>query len=127
MNEEQEMNLPLQISAFLRALNLKKPVLIISNSHSLCFWYYHLVNHGGCDVVQVTQKLDVLNKKYKQLALILDISELQLVEKVINIDFFCVIIENFDTIANKLIIKKLNGDFNIGLTQKNFYVSNINW
>lgn len=38
-------------------------------------------------------------------------------------DLFSVILEDFDLIANKLVIRKLKGHFNVGITYKNYIVS----
>ncbi|RZB40017.1 hypothetical protein BDFB_007973 [Asbolus verrucosus] len=126
LNQEPGMNFPLQITALFRALLTGSGViLIICPEHSLCFWHYHLVNHGDFTVVQITEKNSKNNYEgnNKKLALLLQVAHLKLCEDLANVDFFSVIIENFDQIANKLIIKRLNGKFNIGLTYRSFYTN----
>lgn len=40
-----------------------------------------------------------------------------------NFDFFCVVIEELDQVANKVALRNLKGEFNIAVTYKNFFVS----
>lgn len=55
--------------------------------------------------------------------LIISFSDLKLLEHLVDYTLFSIIIDCFDEIAKKPIIKKLSGDFHIGLTTRNFYVS----
>lgn len=61
------------------------------------------------------------------LALLLSFSNLKLIEFLVDYDYFSVIIDEFNEVASKLVIKKLHGDFNIGLTQRSFYVRKSFW
>lgn len=54
--------------------------------------------------------------------LILGFSNIKLAESLKEYDFFSVIIDRFDEVATKMIIRKLQGSFNIGITFRNFYV-----
>lgn len=56
-------------------------------------------------------------------ALLTSFEDIHLLEHVIDYNFFAVVIDCFDEIAKKPVIRKLYGDFHIGLTTRNFYVS----
>lgn len=57
------------------------------------------------------------------IALLLSFSNIKLVEYLSEYKYFSVVIDRFDEIANKLVIRRLKGDYNIGLTLRSFYVS----
>lgn len=50
LNQDEELNMPLQVSAFLSSvkekINDESPVLIISSVYSLCKWHYHITAAG---------------------------------------------------------------------------------
>lgn len=54
---------------------------------------------------------------------LLSSDSLKLTEKFLEVDLFCVVVDDFDIVATKPLVKKLNGSYNIGLTKRNFYVS----
>lgn len=56
-------------------------------------------------------------------ALLISFDDLNLLKDLVSYNFFAVVIDCFDEVAKKMIIKKLSGDFHIGLTTRNFYVS----
>ncbi|XP_018570800.1 uncharacterized protein LOC108910610 isoform X2 [Anoplophora glabripennis] len=126
LNEEEGMNMQLQVAVFLNAmLNYVEPkflVLIITPDHYIVNWHYHLTIHGGLRVQIITPKTcpEDFDDEHG-LALLLSFSNLKLMEYLIDYDFFSVVIDDFNEIASKLIIKKLHGYFNIGLTNRNFY------
>lgn len=61
----------------------------------------------------------------KRLALLIPIDCLNLCEDVLDLDFFSVVIDDFDQIAIKRVVKKLEGKFNVGLTHRSFYVCRL--
>lgn len=46
-----------------------------------------------------------------------------LLREIKEINFFSVVVDEFDLVATKVIIKQLKGQFNVGLTTRNFLVS----
>lgn len=139
------MNMQLQVATFLNAmLSYVEPkflVLIITPDRSIINWHYHLTIHGGLRVQIITPKSKIQDfynfmiiififclvcpedfDEEHGLALLLPFSNLKLTEYLVDYDYFSVVIDEFNEIASKLIIKKLHGYFNIGLTQRNFYV-----
>ncbi|EFA08727.2 uncharacterized protein LOC103313971 isoform X2 [Tribolium castaneum] len=123
LNQQRGMNFSLQIGAFLRAI-VQSPalILVICSRESSCYWHYHLVNHAGFDVVQITSKnADDTYESNNKIALLVTHDCLKLCEGLLDCDFFSVIVEDLDQLALKRIIKRLNGTFNVGLTTRSFY------
>lgn len=56
-------------------------------------------------------------------ALLISFDDINLLEPLIDYNYFAVVIDCFHEVAKKLIIKRTHGDFCIGLTTRNFYVS----
>ncbi|KAG5865071.1 hypothetical protein JTB14_015949 [Gonioctena quinquepunctata] len=55
------------------------------------------------------------------LVLLLSFTNIKLAGALVEYRFFSVVIDHLDEVANKLVIKKLHGDFNIGLSRMHFY------
>ncbi|KAJ8943272.1 hypothetical protein NQ318_017290 [Aromia moschata] len=127
LNAEEGLYMHLQVTAFFSAIfnNIKQKflVLIICPDDCVISWHYYLTKHGGLKVKIIMP--DTCPEDFDRehgLALILSFSHIKLAEYLTDYDYFSVVIDRFDEIATKLIIRKLCGTFNIGLTQRNFYL-----
>ncbi|XP_045476011.1 uncharacterized protein LOC123681769 isoform X3 [Harmonia axyridis] len=119
LNQDEELNMPLQVSAFLSSvkekINDESPVLIISSVYSLCKWHYHITKAGFEPRIISSDNFNCSS------VYLLSSDSLKLAEKLLDFNLFCVVIDDFDVLATKLLVKKLRGYFNIGLTKRNFY------
>ncbi|XP_044252638.1 uncharacterized protein LOC123003734 isoform X2 [Tribolium madens] len=123
LNQQSGMNFSLQIAAFLGAIAPNSAVvLVICSRESSCYWHYHLENHAGFVVIQVTSKNSDDNyESNNKTALLVTHDCLKLCESLLDNEFFSVVVEDLDQLALKRIIKRLNGRFNVGLTTRSFY------
>ncbi|KAJ8979974.1 hypothetical protein NQ317_013723 [Molorchus minor] len=126
LNEEEDLNMHLQVSAFLNAIYNhaeRKLVLVVTPDKSIVCWHYNLTKHGGLNVQIITPH--TCPEDFDQehgLVILLRFTDIKLAEYLIDYNYLSVIIDNFDEIATKMIVKKLHGTFNIGLTRRNFYI-----
>lgn len=137
------MNFPVQISAFLHVLmtyfnaTLTNPILVLSFDSYLKFWHYHLINDGKFAVT-----MDLNNRTpfsppfvnhYNSFAitddsskiLLASLSDIKLLQCLKERNFSVVIVDEFDKVATRLLFRKLKGKFNVGLTYRNFVVSEM--
>ncbi|KAF2899965.1 hypothetical protein ILUMI_06221 [Ignelater luminosus] len=125
LNHENDMNFQIQVSAFFNALSTsvtsKSPVLILSSEKFINAWHYHLTIHGGYDVTILSSKncKDILLGETHKI-IVSTVDNTSLLREIKEVDFFSVVVDEFDLVATKLIIKQLKGQFNIGLTTRNF-------
>lgn len=56
-------------------------------------------------------------------ALITSFEHINLLGDLTDVNFFCVVIDGLEEVVKKAVIKKVYGQFLIGLTNRNFYVS----
>ncbi|KAJ8922914.1 hypothetical protein NQ315_001456 [Exocentrus adspersus] len=126
LNEEEGMNTQIQVAAFLNAMfnhvDPKFLVLVVAPDHHIVNWHYHLSIHGGLRVEVITPK--TCPEDFDQehgLAILLPFIHIKLLECLVDYDYFAVVIDDFDQVATKLIIRKLHGLYNIGLTVRSFY------
>lgn len=131
LNEEEGFNVQAQVSTFVNVIlqiwtkpNENFRLLVITPEYLLQKWSETLKHIAALKVLTVEPKtcpadFDQMNK----VALLLSFDYIKFVEALSEYNFVSVVIDHFDAIANKLIIKKLAGKFNIGLTRRNFYTN----
>ncbi|KAF5283522.1 hypothetical protein FQA39_LY17337 [Lamprigera yunnana] len=120
LNEDEDMNFPIQITAFLRAMHLfvtsKSPVIIVCERQSLTTWHYYLSLYIECKITFVNEHINNEANPSIFLATVEDLKWLNCKD----ISFFSVIIDCLDNLLNKRFVKQLKGQFHIGLTNRNF-------
>ncbi|CAG9832964.1 unnamed protein product [Diabrotica balteata] len=129
LNEEDGFATQLQVSVFFNVIynhyispKNKFIVLVISPGYLMQKWNDRLENFGGLKVRIVNSKTNLADfMEENRLALLVSFENLKLVDNLLDCNFYSVVIDHFDVIANKLIFKRLSGDFNIGITRRNFY------
>ncbi|CAG9857283.1 unnamed protein product [Phyllotreta striolata] len=130
LNEERGFNFQTQISTFLY-LTLKewsKPaepffVLIITPDHTLEKWKEILKKMVKIKTVVIDQNSQPEESPQQEpLIFLISFTNIKLVEVLVNYKLSTIVIDKFDRVANKLIIRKLKGDFHVGLTRRNFYI-----
>uniref|UniRef100_A0A6P7GQT9 Uncharacterized protein LOC114341009 n=1 Tax=Diabrotica virgifera virgifera TaxID=50390 RepID=A0A6P7GQT9_DIAVI len=131
LNEEDGFATQLQVSVFLNVIynhyiNPKNKflVLVVSPGYLMQKWNTRLENFAGRKVSIVNSKTNLADFiEESRLALLVSFENLKLIENLLDFNFSSVVIDHFDVVATKLIVKRLSGDFNIGITRRNFYVS----
>uniref|UniRef100_A0A6P7GNL8 Uncharacterized protein LOC114341008 isoform X1 n=1 Tax=Diabrotica virgifera virgifera TaxID=50390 RepID=A0A6P7GNL8_DIAVI len=129
LNEEDGFATQLQVSVFLNVIynhyiNPKNKflVLVVSPGYLMQKWNNRLENFAGLKVSIVNSKTNLADFiEESRLALLVSFENLKLIENLLDCNFCSVVIDHFDVVATKLIVKRLSGDFNIGITRRNFY------
>lgn len=124
LNEDEDFNTGLQVAAFLGAINKlhkKYSVLILCSDDAIYKWHYFMSNYGGFGV-KIIKSNDSISTSDSDMALLLSFSNIKLAENFTEDTFLSVVIDNLDVVATKLVIRKLQGIFNIGLSSRNFYI-----
>lgn len=120
LNQERDMNLPLQVSLFLYALKNygkpDKPVVVFTSVDNVKYWEYCLVKYGK---LSTTDELDNCRNAEVILVLSRDSKELGRLE---DKEFSVMIVDDFDMVGKKLIYRNIEANFKIGLTHRNFVV-----
>lgn len=130
LNEEDGLKTQLQVSVFLNILKQVLPakqhiyLLVITPGYLIEKWHNKLENIGGYKVkiIDSTASPSELDQE-SATAFLLPFEDIKLVEILEPYHLSCVIIDHFDIVATKMVIKKIEGDFNIGITRRNFYVN----
>ncbi|KAL3274084.1 hypothetical protein HHI36_015501 [Cryptolaemus montrouzieri] len=121
LNQEEDMNMYLQVCMFFRSVKDKiseeKPVLIVSANASVCKWHYHISEVGFKPLIVSSENFDPCEIYLITLELLKSSGILD------SLDMFCIVVDELDAIASKLILRKMKGDFKIGLTTRNFYTN----
>ncbi|CAH0563679.1 unnamed protein product [Brassicogethes aeneus] len=127
LNEEDGMNMILQVCSFLNSIskdfNGNFLILVVCPDDLIKYWRYHLSLHSKLEVIQVNSESNFEDFNGKKLALLLGFSNLNLVDNLVDNEYFSVIFDDFDLVANKRNVKKLTSSFNIGLTKRNFILN----
>ncbi|KAK4874795.1 hypothetical protein RN001_014155 [Aquatica leii] len=117
LNEDDDMNTPIQISTFLGALHTTdSPVIVVCEKQSLQTWHYYLSKYVNNDITVITEN----NTGNDSSKTILCIVENLKWFKSVNSSFFVVVIDDLDLNLNKRIVKQLKSQFRIGVTKRNF-------
>nr|CAH7722992.1 unnamed protein product [Callosobruchus chinensis] len=128
INSEEGLDIQFQVSLFIKALQKssrddKCLVLVLTPDHLLITWHYHLIVDGGFSVKIITED-DSANviAELDNTVILLPFSCIKAAESLIDYDYSVVVVDHLDEIANKLVLRKIFGKFNIGLTRRNFYL-----
>ncbi|XP_074040746.1 uncharacterized protein isoform X2 [Leptinotarsa decemlineata] len=126
LNEEDGFNMQLQVSAFLNGMfkqaKEKFLVLLLCPDDLILNWHYHLSLDADLQVHIVSPKTCPEDFDLKHgLVLLLPFTNIKLAEALVEYKFFSIVIDHIDEVATKLVIRKLHGDFNIGLSRRNFF------
>ncbi|XP_056637614.1 uncharacterized protein LOC130445778 [Diorhabda sublineata] len=130
LNEEDGFKTQLQVSVFInilkQILSAKDHIyiLVITPGYLREKWHNKIENIGGYKV-KILDSTACPSDFDQETALVLLVSfeDIKLVETLVPNHLSCVIIDHFDIVATKMVIKKVDGDFNIGITRRNFYVN----
>ncbi|XP_060534606.1 uncharacterized protein LOC132707008 [Cylas formicarius] len=127
LNEDTGINTKLQTAVFLKSLASSMDevfwALVISPEKFLPYWHYHLTVQGKFKVKVFTPQTFIQDFfEESNLVILASFSNLKLIEHLKEYCFSVVIVDELDTVITKLIVKKLRGNFNIGLTRRNFYI-----
>ncbi|KAK9888107.1 hypothetical protein WA026_000382 [Henosepilachna vigintioctopunctata] len=121
LNQDEDMNMPLQVATFLNSvqekISIDLPVAIICQDSHLCKWHFHT---SECDFKSNIVSSEEIGS-YE--VYIISSKSIKLMDHLLKLDLFCVVIDDLDLIAAKRIVPKLRGIFNIGLTRRNFYMN----
>lgn len=99
-------------------------ILILCPDNFMFYWHYHLINDCKFSNVKILNEDNFIDENDTSPSIrLLSFSLLKLCTELQHFQYYAVIIDNFDEIALKRYYRKLSGDFNIGLTYRNFYVS----
>ncbi|CAG9773731.1 unnamed protein product [Ceutorhynchus assimilis] len=128
LNPEEDINTHLQVSTLLgalhKALSTNFVVLILCPDNAVVKWHYYMTLCGGFEIKIITDEYKVNQDEINRgTILLVTFSNIKLVDLLLDINFFSVIIDTIDEVANKLIVRKLQGNFNIGVTFRNFYTN----
>ncbi|KAL1494147.1 hypothetical protein ABEB36_009792 [Hypothenemus hampei] len=126
LNIEQDFNSQLQVSTFLGSLKKNKAnlSLVICTEDTVCKWHYFLSLCGSFKVHIITGESNLKTiTENENGVLIVTLSNVKLLEKLINFNYLFVVIENFEEIVSKIVVRKLEAEFKIGITDRNFYLN----